>query len=67
MMNIEELRSYVIREVSRTENRSVLLSLFYILLEEEGKSYVAVRTAWLRYYFKQLRLFPDKSYPSLSR
>ena len=51
------LKEVVSREIKQTENRSILLDLFYRILKEDGKSYLQVRKAWIEHDRKQLRLF----------
>jgi len=51
------LKEVVSREIEHTENRSILLDLFYRILKEDGKSYLQVRKAWIEHNRKQLSLF----------
>ena len=65
LMNFEELKSYIIDEISimdefsKFERRKTLLDVFSLLIQEKGISYSRVRAAWIRHHSKQLRLFPD--------
>ena len=56
-MELNEIKNFCIRELKRIETRNPLLDIFYILLKENGKSYMALRTAWLKTNSQQLNLF----------
>jgi len=51
------LKEVVSKEIEYTENRSILLDLFYRILKEDGKTYLQVRKAWIEHDRKQLCLF----------
>lgn len=56
-MELNEIKKYCIRELKEIETRNPILDIFYILLKENGKSYMALRTAWLKTKSRQLDLF----------
>ena len=56
-MELKEIKEYCIKELVGIEKRNPLLDIFYILLKENGKSYMALRTAWLKTSSQQLNLF----------
>jgi len=58
-MELTEIKKYCIKELEGIEKRNPLLDIFYILLKENGKSYMALRTAWLKTRSKQLNLFSE--------
>jgi len=58
-MELTEIKKYCIREIEGIESRHSILDVFYILLKENGKSYMALRTAWLKTNSRQLNLFKN--------
>jgi len=56
-MELNEIKKYCLKELEGIETRNPLLDIFYIILKDQGQSYMALRTAWLRTKSKQLNLF----------
>ena len=47
MIPWQEVRRFVLREL-QTMPSTVWLDIFYLILKEEGRSYLRCRTAWLK-------------------
>ena len=58
-MDLTEIKKYCIKELVGIEKRNPLLDIFYIILKDQGKSYMALRTAWLKTNSRQLNLFKN--------
>lgn len=58
-MDMNEIKAYCIKELEEIDRKKPLLDIFYIILKDHGKSYMNVRTAWLKTNSKQLNLFKE--------
>lgn len=56
MLPIDEIRSFVLREIFLL-NFPAILDIFFIILKDSGRSYGKIRSVWIRQ--KQLDLFDD--------
>lgn len=58
-MELKEIKDFCIDEIKGIEKRKAILDIFYIILKDQGKSYMALRTAWLKTKSRQLDLFNE--------
>jgi len=58
-MEISEIKEFCIKELKGIEKKNPILDIFYIILKDQGQSYIALRTAWIKTKAQQLDLFKE--------
>ncbi|HUT43842.1 MAG TPA: hypothetical protein VMW95_05855 [Desulfobacterales bacterium] len=59
MMGIKDMKEYCIREIKAMGAYNPLLDIFYLIIQDQGKSYKQTRTAWIRAGTQQMKLFKE--------
>lgn len=59
MMRIKEMKEYCIKEIKIMGTYNPILDIFYLIIQDQGKSYKQIRTAWIRAGTQQMKLFKE--------
>ena len=59
MMGIKDMKEYCIQEIKTMGAYNPLLDIFYLVIQDQGKSYKQIRTAWIRARIQQMTLFKE--------
>lgn len=59
MMGIKDMKEYCIKEIKTMGAYNPLLEIFYLIIQDQGKSYKYFRSSWIRNREKQMKLFKE--------
>jgi len=59
MMGIKDMKEFCIKEIKGMGTYNPLLEVFYLIIQDQGKSYQSFRATWIRARKQQLNLFKE--------
>lgn len=59
MMGIKDMKEYCIKEIKGMGAYNPLLEIFYLIIQDQGKSYQSFRSTWIKDRKQQLKLFKE--------
>ena len=59
MMGLKDMKEYCIKEIKTMAAYNPLLDIFYLIIQDQGKSYKQIRTTWIKTRTQQIKLFKE--------
>ena len=59
MMGIKDMKEYCIKEIKTMGAYNPLLDIFYLIIQDKGKSYIQMRSTWIKTGIQQRELFKE--------
>ncbi len=59
MMEVKDMKEYCIKEIKTMGTYNPLSEIFYLIIQDQGKSYKYFRTAWIKDQARQMKLFKE--------
>lgn len=59
MMEIKDMQEFCIKEIKMMGAYNPLLEVFYVIIQNQGKSYQSFRSTWNKDRKQQMKLFKE--------
>lgn len=59
MMGKKDMKEYCIKEIKTMGTYNPLLEIFYLIIQDQGKSYQSFRSIWIKDRKQQKELFKE--------